>query len=71
MVGAGHYFWQDSIYVLPQHFSFIEPEYIHPFIKNLPVLVSLISMFMAYGFFAYNRWQYFFHFKCIIPKFYF
>jgi len=54
MVGAGHYFWQDSIYILPQHFSFIEPEYIHPFIKNLPVLVSLISMCMAYGFFVYK-----------------
>lgn len=39
-------------------FFFYWARYIHPFIKNLPVLVSLISMCMAYGFFVYNPFRY-------------
>lgn len=46
-LGLGHYFWQDSIYVLPTHFSFIDTEFIHPLIKNLPVLLSLSAMYLT------------------------
>jgi len=53
MLGAGQTFWQDAIFVLPEHFSFIEIEFIHPFVKNLPVLFSSTSMFLTYCLLTY------------------
>jgi NADH-ubiquinone oxidoreductase chain 5 len=47
MLGSGQSFWQDSIYVLPCHFSFVDVEFIHPFIKNLPVLLSILAMYIT------------------------
>ena len=43
MLGSGQLFWQDSIFVLPENFSFIDTEFISPAIKNLPVILSLMS----------------------------
>ena len=53
MLGSGQTFWQDSIYILPQHFSFVDIESIHPVIKNLPVLCSLMFMFLTYSILTY------------------
>jgi len=43
-LGNGQYFWSNSIIVLPCHFYFIDIEFIHPLIKNLPVILSLIAL---------------------------
>lgn len=47
-VGFGQDFWEDSITVLPAHFSPLDTEFIHPLIKNLPVILSLFFMFLTY-----------------------
>lgn len=52
-LGTGQAFWQDSIYVLPCHFFFIDTEFIHPLIKNLPVILSLSALFIAWFFLYY------------------
>lgn len=54
MLGVGQIFWHDSIYVLPKHFFFIETEFIQPWIKNLPVLLSFTFIIITYFFF--NLW---------------
>lgn len=48
MMGLGQTFWHDSITVLPEHFFFIDSEFIHPLIKNLPVILSLFSMYFTW-----------------------
>lgn len=53
LFGLGHYFWQDSIYILPIHFSFIDIEFISPFVKNIPVFFSLSAMYIAFFLFYY------------------
>lgn len=48
LLGAGSFYWNTSIFVLPQHFSFIDSEFIHPLVKNLPVLFSLLAMYLTW-----------------------
>ena len=48
ILGMGHFFWADSISVLPEHFNFIDIEFIHPIIKNLPVILSLVAMYITW-----------------------
>ena len=47
MLGWGTFFWVNSIFVLPEHMFFIDAEFIHPLIKNLPVLISFFTMFVT------------------------
>lgn len=47
-VGAGNFYWNTSIFVLPTHFTYIDNEFIHPFVKNLPVIVSLTAMYFTW-----------------------
>jgi hypothetical protein len=47
LLGLGQLYWQDSIFILPSHFSLINTEFVHPFIKNLPVLLSLSAMYLT------------------------
>lgn len=49
MLGVGQAYWADSIYVSPEHFSFVDTEFVHPLIKNLPVILSLLFMIGAYS----------------------
>lgn len=50
MAGFGNNFLQDSVVILPSHFSPLDTEFIHPLIKNLPVIFSLFFMFFTYFF---------------------
>jgi len=50
LLGFGQNFWADSIIVLPSHFSPLDTEFIHPLIKNLPVIFSLFFMVLTYIF---------------------
>lgn len=52
-VGFGTYFWFDSLFFLPQNFLFIEAEFLHPFIKNLPIILSIFGMFFGYFFYYF------------------
>lgn len=47
LLGIGQLYWQDSIFVLPSHYSPMDTEFVHPFIKNLPVLLSLSAMYLT------------------------
>jgi hypothetical protein len=47
LLGAGTFFWNDSIFILPSNFGFIDPEFMHPLVKILPVLCSLCAMLMC------------------------
>ena len=47
MLGWGTFFWGNSIFVLPEHMFFVDAEFIHPLIKNLPVLISFFTMFLT------------------------
>lgn len=53
LLGFGQNFWFDSIVVLPNHFTPLDTEFIHPLIKNLPVILSLLFMLITYNF-LYN-----------------
>lgn len=39
-------FWQDSFVILPLHISIMDIDFIHPLIKNLPIILSFSAMFL-------------------------
>lgn len=45
----------NSIFVLPEHFTLIHIEFIHPFIKNLPVILSLLFCYITYKILDYSH----------------
>jgi len=47
IIGVGTSFFASSIFVLPQHISIIEAEFLPPFIKFIPVLLSLFGAILA------------------------
>lgn len=79
-LGSGQIFWQDSIFVLPCHFFNIDTEFIHPLIKNLPVILSLSALFSSWFLLYYidyiliyksNRYplyKFFYRVYCIIAS---
>ena len=44
-VGWGTFFWGNSLFILPENFYQIDSEFVSPFIKNLPFLVSFLGSF--------------------------
>jgi hypothetical protein len=53
MISISNNFWVGSLYVLPKHFLLLDSDLVHPIIKNLPVILSLLSSFIAYIFLHY------------------
>lgn len=47
-IGYGTLFWNNSIYVSLDHFYYLDIEYIHPLIKNLPIILSLLIMIILF-----------------------
>lgn len=45
--GWGTYAFGNSIYVLPSNFNYIDAEFLHPLIKNLPFILSLLGLFLG------------------------
>jgi len=45
--GFGTYLWGNSIFLLPENIVGIDVHFIHPIIKNLPVLLSVLGMFLV------------------------
>jgi NADH-ubiquinone oxidoreductase chain 5 len=55
-LGYGSNFWNNSIYFFNNHFLFLDVEFIHPLIKNLPILLSFFNMFFFYLIFSNLYW---------------
>ena len=53
MVGLGSYFWGNSIFLNFDHYTSLDFEFLHPLVKNLPVIVSLFGCFLSVGFLNY------------------
>jgi len=47
-IGYGSLFWNNSIYIFYYNYIFIDVEFIHPLIKNLPIILCFIVMFNLY-----------------------
>lgn len=54
-IGYGTNFWNNSIYTSINHFYFLDIEYVHPLIKNLPIILSFLIMIILF-FFLENSW---------------
>jgi len=46
-IGVGSTFFNNSIFILPDHVSLINAEFLNPFIKLIPVLGSLLGAITA------------------------
>jgi NADH-ubiquinone oxidoreductase chain 5 len=47
-IGYGSLFWNNSIYQFNYNYIFIDVEFMHPFIKNLPIILCFLIMFIMY-----------------------
>ena len=54
-VGAGSSFFNHSIFVLPNHITLINAEFLSPFIKLIPVIASIFGAFLAIIIFSKPR----------------
>lgn len=52
-VGFGGLFWSNSLMVLPQNFITLEADYLSPWIKSLPILLSLLGSFLGLLFYEF------------------
>ena len=75
-IGYGSIFWNNSIYLFFNHFFFIDVEFIHPMIKNLPIILCFINMYIfnflldiKYNKFFFKSNIYFFY--CKISNFFY
>jgi NADH-ubiquinone oxidoreductase chain 5 len=53
-VGLGSPFWNNAIYILPEHVVIIDAEFLPPFIKWLPFLISLFASFFAFFIYSFS-----------------
>jgi proton-translocating NADH-quinone oxidoreductase chain L len=54
LIGLGTDYWQNSIYILPNHLKSIDAEFIPVFFKLLPVLLSILGVFISIFIYHYN-----------------
>jgi len=53
IIGMGTHFWGNSIYVLPENMNMIDAEFIDHKFKLLPVMLSLLGVFMSITLYTY------------------
>ena len=58
-IGFGTFFWNSSLFVLPQNYLLTDVEFIDLFYKLLPLLFTLLSMFIVYFTYVFNSKQFF------------
>jgi len=51
-VGIGSDFWGNAIYTDPQNMNLFDAEFLNPFFKIVPVIVSLSGVFLAFLFYS-------------------
>lgn len=67
VMGWGSFFWNISIFVLPHNFNYIDSDFVSPLIKNLPIILSFIGMFVGFFFMnIFNKMDNFLNFKKFI-----
>jgi len=47
-VGPGTNFWGNALFILPEHISFLDSEFIPYYIKLIPVILSIVGAIVAY-----------------------
>ena len=58
-VGFGTNFWQSAIFVLPQNYVMTDIEFIDLFFKQLPLILTLSGVSLAYFIYAFNLENYY------------
>jgi len=53
-IGAGSTFWQQAIMIKPQENLFFEAEFLENWIKELPLIFTIIGSFLAFFIYNYN-----------------
>ena len=53
-IGIGTPFWNNSIFILPEHLVIIDAEFMSVFIKWLPFFISLLSASLAFYIYSYG-----------------
>ena len=53
-IGIGTNYWNNAIFILPEHVLIIESEFISTYIKWLPFYISMISSFFALYIYSYG-----------------
>ena len=53
-IGFGTSFWNYSIFILPENYILSDIEFIDLFYKLLPLIVTLLSMFLVYFLYVFN-----------------
>jgi NADH-ubiquinone oxidoreductase chain 5 len=54
LIGFGTDFWNESLYILPQNYSLSDIEFISTFYKILPLIFTLLGIFVAIYLYAFN-----------------
>ena len=55
-LGLGNIYFDNSIYIFFDHYNYFDNEFLHPFIKNCPIICSLIGIGIAYiMFYKYSK----------------
>lgn len=57
-IGFGTFFWNSSIFVLPKNYLMLDIEFIDLFYKLLPLLLTLLSIFIVYFTYVFNAKQF-------------
>ncbi len=65
-LGVGQDFWKDTIYIAVDHFFWGDIDFIHPVIKNLPVLLSLSAMWLMIFFLYYIDFLFIYIFLSVV-----
>jgi NADH-ubiquinone oxidoreductase chain 5 len=53
-IGLGTPYWNNAIYILPEHIVIVESEFMSVFIKWLPFFISIISAFFAFILYSFG-----------------
>jgi len=68
-IGFGSNFWNNSIFILPKNYMLVDIEFISLFNKQLPLILTLSGIFLAYSIYATGLQQYYKIKKLIIFKY--
>lgn len=71
VIGLGSFFFNNSIFLLPSNFANFDSEFLNPFIKNLPLILSILGFFVVLFFYFYDLFFFTNVFNNLAPFFYY
>ena len=71
VIGLGSVFFNNSIFLLPSNFSNFDSEFLNPFIKNIPLLLSISGFFVVLFFYSFDLFFFTNMFNKTAPFFYY